>query len=68
MDIKYAIIGFLRGLGFVLLSAGLTYVGNVDNLSFLAAPWPLVISGLVLAIEHAIEAKTGRALFGAVKA
>jgi hypothetical protein len=68
MDIKYALIGIARGLGVVVLTAALSYLGNVDNLTVLSPNIALVISLVALAIEHAIESSTGRALFGAVKA
>lgn len=68
MDYKYAVIGLLRAVGFVALSSVLVYLGDAANLTFLGGAWPVIISGLALAVEHAIEAKTGKALFGAVKA
>ena len=67
MDYKYAFIGFLRALGFVLLTTGLTFVGDTANLAWLPPQAALLISGIALAIEHAIEARSGKALFGAAK-
>jgi hypothetical protein len=64
---KAALIGFARALGVVILTAVLSYVGSADNLSFLNPATATLISGLALALEHVIEAKTGRALMGAVK-
>lgn len=68
MDTKYAFIGFLRAFGLVLLTAALTYLGDAANLAFLEPQVALLISGIALAIEHAIESRTGNALFGAVRA
>ena len=67
-DYKYALIGFLRALGFTVLATVLHFLGDAANLAFLEGPWPLLISGIALSIEHAIEANTGKALFGAMKA
>lgn len=60
------LLGFLRGLAMVVLLAVLSFIGDVSHLS----PWMSIgmaslVSSLALAIEHAIEAKTGNALFGA---
>jgi len=68
MDKKYAIIGFVRGLGMVMLTAGLSYLGSVEHLSWLSPGTATLVAALALAIEHAIEAGTGKALFGSVRA
>lgn len=68
MDTKYALIGFARGIGFVVLASVLTYVGNAEHLAFLDPKVSTLIAALALGIEHAIEASTGRALMGAVRA
>ena len=60
------LLGFLRGLGFVVLTAVLGYVGNAANLSFLNPTVAGLIAAVVLAAEHAYAAKTGSGLFGAV--
>jgi hypothetical protein len=61
-----ALLGFLRGTGFALLVALLSYIGDATNLSGVLNPATAsVIAALALAVEHAIEAKTGNALFGA---
>ena len=66
--IPYKYIGFLRGLGVVILIAVLGYVGNAANWAFLENPWLAgLIAAVAAAIEHNIEDKKGRALFGAVK-
>lgn len=68
MDIKYLLIGFARGLGVVVITAVLSYLGIADHLAFLP-PWVAVmVAAAALATEHAIESKTGNALFGAIKA
>ena len=68
MDIKYAFIGVLRGAGFIALAAFLNYLGDVSHLAVLGGPWPIIISTLALALEHEIESRTGKALFGTVRA
>lgn len=68
MDIKYLLIGFARGLGVVVITAVLSYLGIADHLAFLP-PWvAALVAAVALATEHAIESKTGNALFGAIKA
>lgn len=60
-------IGILRGLGFAALLAILTFLGDAAHLAGLS-PWiATIISTAALAEEHSIEAKTGGALFGAVR-
>jgi hypothetical protein len=46
----------------------LSYVGDATHLNFLTPTTATLLAGLALALEHAIEAKTGNALFGAVRA
>lgn len=61
------ILGFIRAIGTVVLMAVLTYLGNQANLNGVVdTGLAAIISGIALAIEHSIEAKTGKALFGAV--
>ena len=62
-----ALLGFLRGLGFTIILAGLTYLGDSANLSgVVSTGLATVIASLALALEHAIASSTGNALFGAV--
>lgn len=64
-----AFLGFIRGIGFAVLVAILTFVGNAANLSGVLNPATAsLIAALALAIEHAIQGSTGNALFGMVKA
>jgi hypothetical protein len=67
MDTKYAFIGFVRGLGVVLLTAGLSYLGVAEHLNFLNPTVATLISAIALGLENAIESNTGKALFGAVR-
>jgi hypothetical protein len=67
IDWRYAFVGFLRAIGFVVLTAVLSYVGDAANLAFLSPQVSLVVASLAMALEHAIEAKTGKALLGTVK-
>lgn len=63
-----ALLGALRGLGMVVVIAILSYVGDATNIAFIDNPVvESIIVTVALAIEHAIEAKKGKALFGAVK-
>lgn len=61
-----ALLGFLRGLGFAVLTFILAYVGNAEHLAFLNPATASFISMLALSLEHYIEGRTGNALFGAV--
>ena len=67
MKISAGLLGFLRGLGVLLLTAALGYVGDVSHLSWLGLPWSAIIASGALAIEHWVEGGTGNALFGMVK-
>lgn len=64
---KSALIGFARAIGVVVLTSVLSYVGVVDHLAFLNPAIATIISALALALEHVVEASTGKALFGAVR-
>lgn len=62
-----SLLGFIRGLGTVLLLGALTYVGDASHLNgVLSVGIAAFVSSAALALEHAIEANTGNALFGAV--
>ena len=62
------LLGFLRGIGFAVLGAVLVYLGDATNLTGILNPsTATIIAALALGIEHSIEAKTGNALFGAVR-
>lgn len=65
---KTAIIGFLRALGIVIITAVLSYLGSADHLSFLSPAVAALIAGLAGALEAVIQGQTGRALLGAVRA
>lgn len=66
MNLSPAVIGLLRGVGFAVLTAVLTYFGDASHLSAVVSPvLAAAISSIVLAIEHSIGAKDGTALFGA---
>ena len=63
-----ALLGAIRGLGFVLLVAVLGWLGDATNLQGIFSPAvDSLIAIIALAIEHSIEAKTGSAMFGAIK-
>lgn len=65
---NYKLVGALRGLGVVVGIAVLHYLGTATTWEFLANPWlgGLIVS-VVAAIEHNLEDKNGKALFGAVR-
>lgn len=65
--ISPALLGFLRGLGLIIITAVLSYLGAAENLAFLNPITASLIATIALSIEHSIEAKSGRALFGAVR-
>ncbi len=63
-----ALLGFIRGLGTIILMAVLTYLGDASHLNgIVSALGATLISGIALSIEHSIEGVTGNALFGAVR-
>ena len=61
------LLGALRGLGVAVLIAILSWLGNAANLPFLNPETATLVAAVALAIEHQIEAKTGKALFGAAR-
>lgn len=61
-----AVIGLLRGVGFVALTAILTYLGDITHLSMLTPTTATIISTLALGLEHMFS-KPGTAFFGSVK-
>lgn len=68
MNLSPAVLGFMRGLGVAIVVAVLTYLGDAANLNGLVSPTlAALIAAIALAAEHGIQAKTGNALFGAVK-
>ncbi len=68
MNLTNAQIGFIRGLGVVVVTSVLAYIGDVNHLSGLVSVGVAsIISALALSLEHHIEAGGGGALFGAAK-
>ncbi len=67
MNIQPAVLGLLRGVGFAIVLAVLTYVGDAAHLAPLVGDTlaTLIASG-ILAYEHSLEAKGSGALFGSV--
>ncbi len=67
-------LGFIRGLGVVILTGVLIYLGDASHLTGVVTPYLAgLISAVALAIENAMAgnaAKQGNptALFGAVRA
>ena len=66
MDPK--LIGFLQGIGLTLILSACGYMADASNLSGYFNPvTAALISGIALSIENAIQARTGKALFGSVR-
>lgn len=66
MNLSPATVAFLRGLGFVVLTAVLTFIGNQANIAFLGPQTSVIISGLAIWLEGVVEKNTGKPLFGMV--
>lgn len=66
MNLSPAVLGLVRGIGFAIVLAVLSYVGNAANIAPLLGDTlaTLIASGL-MAYEHSLEAKGSGALFGA---
>lgn len=63
-----SVIGFLRALGVVILTAVLSYLGDASHLNgVVSTSIAALISAIALGLEHSIEEKKGTALFGAVR-
>lgn len=65
MTLSPAQLGFIRGVGYAVLAAVVTYLADPAHLTFLNGSLGLVVAGVAQALEQAIEAKTGSSLFGA---
>ena len=67
MNLNPAVLGLLRGLGFAIVLAVLSFIGDAANLHGLLNE---TLAGLLaagaLALEHSLESKGQGALFGAV--
>lgn len=63
-----ALLGFIRGLGTVVLTAFLAYLGDASHLNgIVSVGIAAVISSIALAIENSIAHSSGSALFGAAR-
>ncbi len=61
-------LGFLRAIGYTLLTALLVYLSNAANLHGVVADGTaLIIAGLAGALEHYLESETGNAGFGFIR-
>jgi hypothetical protein len=68
MNISPAVLGFLRTLLTVAIISVLSYLGDAAHLNgVVSASVATLIAALAMGAEHAIEANTGKALFGAVR-
>lgn len=68
MDISPAWLGFIRGIGVVVIMAVLTYLANATNLTpVLGNSLAAIIASLALALENGMEGRTGKAGFGALR-
>ncbi len=69
MNISPAVLGFLRTLLTVAIIAILSYIGDASHLNGLVSgTLATLIAAIAMGLEHSIEANTGKALFGAVRA
>ena len=60
--------GFVRGMAYPVVCAILSYIiANLGESGLVTGASATIITGILAVIEHAIEANTGRALFGAIK-
>jgi hypothetical protein len=71
MNISPNVLGILRSLavmvGWTVITVVLNFLMNPVNLAGLSPLVSAVIVMIASGIDHAIEAKTGKALFGAVR-
>lgn len=68
MSLTPAQLGFVRAIGYTLLTALLAFLANQANLTGIVGDSAaLIIAGLAASLEHYIESQTGNALFGAVR-
>ena len=64
--ISPALLGFLRGLGMVVIIGLLTYIGDATHLPFLNPATASLVAVIALTLEHALS-PAGTALMGAVR-
>ena len=68
LNLSPAWVGFLRGIGTVVLFAVLSFLANSANLTpVLGTSLAGIVSGLILAIENSLGVKSGTSLFGATR-
>lgn len=70
MKTSPAVLGLIRGLGYPIGTLILTYFSVSDNIASLgvSASVAVVIAAIISTLEHSIEGRTGKALFGAARA
>jgi hypothetical protein len=66
ISISPAFLGFIRGLGVIVIYAILNYIGVADHLTFLSPTTAVVVSAIALWIEHAFS-PAGTGVFGSVR-
>lgn len=67
MTLSESQLGFVRGLGTLILMGILSYVGDASHLNgVVSVSGASIISALALSLEHYFESKSvsGKALFG----
>ncbi len=66
MNLSPAVLGLIRGIGFAIVLAVLTFLGNEVNLApIIGDTLATLIASGILAYEHSLESKGQGALFGA---
>lgn len=67
MTLTRAQIGFIKGIGIVLLTAVVGYLANAANLNgVVGGSAALIIAGVASSLESYIQSKGAGGLFGAV--
>lgn len=67
MELSQSQLGFIRAVGYTLLTSVLVYISNATNLhGVVGDSLALIIAGLAGSFEHYLESEGKGALFGAV--
>lgn len=69
MKINSFWLGVIRGIGYPVITLVLAYFSDVNHIAGagVSLGTAAVIAGIIGGLEHAFEATSGSALFGAVK-
>ena len=67
ITINPKLIGVLRTIAYVAITAVVAYLANPANLTFVSGGSGLLIAAIFAAIDHQIQANGNGALFGMVR-